>query len=35
VAVGLVVTHALIMSAKHPEMFALPGAIADIPLGAS
>ena len=34
IAVGLVVAHALIMSATQPEMFALPGAIADVPLGA-
>ncbi len=34
VAVGLVVAHALIMSAAHPEMFTLPGAIGDVPLGA-
>ncbi len=34
IAVGLVAAHALIMSVTRPEMFALPGAIADIPLGA-
>ena len=34
IAVGLVAAHAVIMSVRYPEMFALPGAIADIPLGA-
>jgi len=34
IAVGLVVAHALVMSARYPEMFALPGAIGDVPLGA-
>ena len=34
IAVGLVVAHALIMSATYPEMFALPGAIGEVPLGA-
>jgi predicted ferric reductase len=34
IAVGLVVAHALIMSATRPEMFALPGAIGDVPWGA-
>ncbi len=34
IAVGLVVAHAIIMSATRPEMFALPGAIGDVPLGA-
>jgi predicted ferric reductase len=34
IAVGLVVAHALIMSVRHPEMFALPAAIADVPIGA-
>ena len=34
IAVGLVVAHALIMSVRHPQMFALPAAIADVPLGA-
>ncbi len=34
IAVVLVVAHALIMSATRPEMFALPGAIGDIPWGA-
>src|SRR5271169_5306180 len=31
IAVGLVVAHALIMSVTHPEMFALPSAIGDVP----
>jgi predicted ferric reductase len=34
IAVGMVVAHALIMSARYPEMFALPGAVGDVPLGA-
>ena len=34
IAVGLVVAHALIMSVAHPEMFALPSTIGDVPLGA-
>ena len=34
IAVGLVVAHALIMSVRYPEMFALPAAISDIPVGA-
>ena len=34
IAVGLVAAHALIMSVTRPEMFALPGAIGDVPLGA-
>ena len=34
IAVGLVIAHALIMSATRPEMFALPGAIGDVPWGA-
>src|SRR4249920_4188015 len=34
IAVGLVVAHALIMSARYPEMFALPSTIGDVPLGA-
>ena len=34
IAVGLVVAHALIMSVTRPEMFALPGAIGDVPWGA-
>ena len=34
IAVGLVVAHALIMSVRYPEMFALPAAISDVPLGA-
>jgi len=34
IAVGLVVAHALIMSVRHPEMFAIPGSFADVPLGA-
>ena len=34
IAVGLVVAHALIMSIRYPEMFAMPGSLADVPLGA-
>jgi predicted ferric reductase len=34
IAVGLVVVHALIMSATRPEMFAVPGSIHEVPLGA-
>jgi predicted ferric reductase len=34
IAVGLVVAHALIMSATRPEMFVLPGAVGEVPWGA-